>query len=130
MQRKTMILIPEYWHAVARGIDAETTRQLFSFAITRAWRRARSDFAQLIADHTPEPFKVQTGFVCYIRENLDTGEQTSPWMSRQYDLLIHDPRDSRPFYAIDQLVLCHADQFRCVVEVKSYLGKRAFTRDI
>jgi hypothetical protein len=126
-----MILIPEYWHAVARGIDAENDKATIFIHHNASLGVAREAILRkVIIDHTPEPFKVQTGFVCHVQDNIDTGEQSSPWMSRQYDLLVHDPWHSRPFYAIDQLVVVPRRSARCVVEVKSYLGKRAFEKKL
>lgn len=122
-----MILIPEYWRAVARGIDAEDEKASIFIRHRPSLGIARETILRtLVANHTPEPFDVHTGFINYLLQNVESRKLTAHWHSKQCDLLVYDPRVDRPYYAIDQLVVVPRNAVKSVIEVKSELKLDTF----
>jgi hypothetical protein len=70
-----------------------------------------------IRHETPERCRVETGFI----RNLQSGD-----VSRQCDLLIHDPTDLPPLYRWEDFVVVDTSSARAVVEIKSFLNQDEF----
>jgi hypothetical protein len=122
-----MLLIPEYWNAVARAIDAENQKASIFIKHAGSLGAAREAILrQLIVDQTPEPFAVQTGFICNLAQNYNTFKLTDFWLSKQCDVLVFDPRVDRPYYSIGNLAVVDPHSAKSVVEVKSALREDTF----
>jgi hypothetical protein len=114
-----MIPVPEYWQAVALGIEAEDRKATLFIRQNDSLGAAREAILRdLIRRQTPEPFRVRTGFVFQVNPE--------PWSSRQCDILVYDPTVAQPYYEIGELVVVPRPAARAVVEVKTGLEERTF----
>jgi hypothetical protein len=113
-----------YWQAVAKGLEAESEKAAVYVTHGASLGVAREAiFARLLRNETPGPFRVKTGLV-------RGGARRSVVTSRQCDLLIYNPDENTPHYAMEEFVVVPADCARIVVEVKSTLNKMHFKKAI
>ena len=111
-----MLQIPEYWKAVARSIDAEEQKASIFIHHKHSLGVAREAILRdLLIKHTPEPYRVGTGFIYQFN--------TDWWDSRQCDVLVYNPAIAQPDYAIGGLVVVNRQTARLVIEVKTSLEK-------
>jgi hypothetical protein len=107
----TRIPDPTYWQAVANGINAENQKATIFLKHNPSIGIAREAIVRdLLVKQTPEPYRVATGFI------YEYG--TEPWSSKQCDVLVYDPMESQPHYAIGGLSVVPRKAARLVVEVK------------
>jgi hypothetical protein len=113
-----------YWQAVARGLEAESEKAAVYVTHGGSLGVAREViFANLLKNETPGPYRVRTGLIRgKVGKNILT--------SRQCDVLVYNPNDNTPHYAIEEFVVVPADCARVVVEVKSTLNKKHFKHAI
>jgi hypothetical protein len=112
-----------YWQAVAKGLEAESEKAAVYVTHGASLGVAREAiFANLLKNETPGPFRVRTGLIRGKLGNVVT--------SRQCDLLIYNPDENTPHYAMEEFVVVPADCAKIVVEVKSTLNKKHFKRAI
>lgn len=116
-------LPPEYWQAVAQGIDAEDQKAGLVIKHNQSIGAARESILRdLLRRQTPEPYRVRTGFVHQFLPDAH-------YCSKQCDVLVYDPTVAQPDYQIDDLIVVPRDAAKAVVEVKTTLEHREF-RDI
>jgi hypothetical protein len=118
-----MLHTPEYWRALAKGIDAEEAKASIFLHHKHSVGAAREAILRdLLVKHTPEPYRVGTGFI----------HQYTPerWESRQCDVLVYDPSVSQPDYAIGGLVVVNRPAARLVIEVKTGLDGDTFQQTL
>jgi hypothetical protein len=114
--------LSEYWRAVAQAINAENRKASLFLKDKHSRGIAREAILRFsIATHTPEPFKVETGFICNIPSNAASGKAPELWYSSQCDVLVYDPHVARPYYSFDKLAVVSPCAARAVVEVKTDL---------
>jgi hypothetical protein len=114
-----MLPIPEYWQAVAHGIDAEDRKASLFIKHSASVGTAREAILrEVLVKQTPEPFRVGTGFVYQ--------PTPEPWSSKQCDLLVYDPTVAQPYYSIGGIVVLHRDATRLAIEVKTEMNRSAF----
>ena len=88
-----MLPLREYWQAIANAIDAEEKKASIFIRHRPSIGVAREAILRdLLAKHTPEPYRVSTGFIYQFN--------TAWWNSRQCDVLVYDPTICQPDYAI------------------------------
>jgi hypothetical protein len=122
-----MIPITEYWHAVAKTIDAEDEKLSLFVPHSGELGRAREAILRhFLLAHTPDPFRVETGFICRFSGQVGSLEPSYRWTSRQCDLLVYNPQISRPYYSFENLVVVPHQAAKSVVEVKTHLVEREF----
>jgi hypothetical protein len=127
MQGRFMIPIPEYWRAVAEAINAEDEKlSLFVNHPTGLGTAREAILRHFLVAHTPEPFRIKTGFICHLLAKVGSPELSDQWTSKQCDLLVYNPQIARPYYAIENLVVVPREVAAAVIEVKSDLGKDSF----
>lgn len=69
---------------------------------------------KLLAEQTPEPYRINTGFVVYAPDPRRC--------SSQCDVLVYDPKVSQPLYRIDEFVVVPPEATRLVIEVRSNMS--------
>src|SRR5690349_15882290 len=117
-----MIPLPEYWQAVAKGIDAEDEKASLFIKHNLTVGTAREEILRdLMRRQTPEPFRVQTGFIHQI---LPDQQYCSP----QCDIVVYDPSIAQPDYHIGELVVVARWPAKAIVEVKTYLDNEEFEK--
>lgn len=68
---RAMLDVPEYWQAVAGGIDAEETKASLFIKHAPSIGVAREIILrELLVRHTPEPFRIATGFIYNYLEGI------------------------------------------------------------
>jgi hypothetical protein len=109
---------PEYWRAVAQGLEAESQKAAIYVKHALSLGIAREAiFRNLIEHETPGPYLVKTGLI--------RGKRDGDWInSRQCDLLVYDPTVNTPFYRMDDFVVIPSAAGKVVVEVKSTLDRQ------
>jgi hypothetical protein len=128
MEGAVMIPIKEYWHAVAKGIDAENEKvSQFINHPTGLGTAREAILRHFMITHLPEPFEIGTGFVSVIQSKVGSSEPPNQWVSMQCDLLVHNPQIARPYYGIENLVVVPRCAAQAVVEVKSQLDDAALS---
>jgi hypothetical protein len=111
--------MPDYWQAVARGIDAEDQKATIFVAQNDSLGVAREAILRdLLVKQTPEPYRVSTGFI-YL-------PNPEPWSSKQCDVLVYDPTVSQPYYAIGGFSVVPRRAAKLVIEVKTNLELETF----
>jgi len=122
-----MIPISEYWHAVAKAIDAEDEKlRQFVFHTGELGTAREAILRQFLVTHTPEPFRIETGFICHFMTKVGAPEPEGRWTSKQCDLIVYNPQFERPYYSIQNLVVVPRDAAMAVVEVKTDLRTKTF----
>jgi hypothetical protein len=117
-------IIEGYWKAVAKGIDAEDEKLTVLVRHGPSLGAGREAILRnLVERQTPAPFTVATGFAFY---HEDPSRKPDPYYSRQCDLLVFDPTESRPLYTIDAFCVVPYIACKFVIEVKSSLNKKPF----
>lgn len=110
----------EYWSAVAAGIAAEDTKAgVFvkhrgSLGLIR-----EAIFRHELRKETRSPLLIGTGFVCNPKRPDDK-------CSSQLDILVYDPTEEMPLYAIDEFVVVSSKAACCAIEVKTDLDTDGF----
>jgi hypothetical protein len=104
-----------YWQIVSQGMDVED-RRLRMFVRHKASLGVGREhiLRKLLADQTPEPYRVNTGFVAHPAGGRVTSDQC--------DVLVYDPRVSQPLYRIDEFVVVPPDAARIAIEVRSNMS--------
>lgn len=104
----------EYWPLVSQSMDLEDRRlQLFvrhkpSLGIGR-----EHIVRKFLAEHTPEPFRVSTGFIAVpLRPDI---------LSDQCDVLVYNPQIAQPLFRIDEFIVAGSICVRIAIEVRSKL---------
>lgn len=124
---RLMIPIPEYWRAVAKAINAEDEKlSLFVNHASGLGTGREAILRRFLVTHTPEPFRIETGFIGRLLAPVGSPELSDQWTSMQCDLLVYNPQIARPYYAIEDLVVVPREAAAAVVEVKTDLGERSF----
>jgi hypothetical protein len=114
-----MIPFPDYWQAVAHGIDAEERKASLLIKHSGSVGVAREAILRdVLVKQTPEPFRVATGFVYQ--------PTPEPWTSKQCDLLVYDPTVAQPYYTIAGMVVLPRHATRLAIEVKTNLSSSEF----
>src|SRR4051794_18514958 len=79
-----MLNTPEYCQAVARGIDAEEAKaRLFIHHNDSLGSAREAILRDVLVKHTPEPYKVRTGFIYQGRTSTGGKEGQAGWAVRQ-----------------------------------------------
>jgi hypothetical protein len=116
----TMISSPEYWQAVAQGIDAEETKATLFIKHNASVGAAREEILkEFLRRRTPEPFRVRSGFIHRLFEKPNDN-----YCSRQLDVLVYDASIAQPDYEIGELVLLPGSSVgnaAAIVEAKTML---------
>ena len=104
-----------YWQIVSQGMEVED-RRLRMFVRHKASLGVGREhiLRKLLTDQTPEPYRVNTGFVTHPARPGTT--------SGQCDVLVYDPRVSQPLYRIDEFVVVPPDAARIAIEVRSNMS--------
>lgn len=115
-----MIKIPEYWQAIARGIDAEEQKASILIRHNASVGAAREAILRdVLVKQTPVPYRVASGFVFV--------DQPQEWCSKQCDVLVYDPTVAQPYYSIGDLCVVARWSAKLVSEVKSRLDQEAWS---
>ncbi len=104
-----------YWQIVSQGMEVED-RRLRMFVRHKASLGVGREhiLRKLLTEQTPEPYRVNTGFVIHPASSRVT--------SGQCDVLVYDPRVSQPLYRIDEFAVVSADAARIAIEVRSKMS--------
>lgn len=104
-----------YWQIVSQGMEVED-RRLRMFVRHKASLGVGREhiIRKLLTDHTPEPYRVNTGFVAHPASPSVTSDQC--------DVLVYDPRASQPLYRIDEFVVVPPAAARIAIEVRSNMS--------
>ena len=104
-----------YWRIVSQGMEVED-RRLRMFVRHKASLGVGREhiLRKLLAEQTPEPYRVNTGFVAHPAAPRVTSDQC--------DVLVYDPRASQPLYRIDQFVVVPPAAARLAIEVRSNMS--------
>jgi hypothetical protein len=122
-----MIPLTEYWHAVAKAIDAEDEKlSLFVDHPGELGTAREAILRHFLVAQTPEPFRIETGFICHLLTKVGSSDPPDRWTSMQCDLLVYNPQIARPYYAIENLVVLPREVVAAIIEVKSDLGEKTF----
>jgi hypothetical protein len=104
-----------YWQLISQSMDLEDRRlRMFvrhkgSLGVGR-----ETILRKFLADQTPEPLRISTGFVAV--------PARPEWCSDQCDVLVYDPRSSQPLYRIDEFVVVPSQAARLAIEVRSNMS--------
>jgi hypothetical protein len=105
---------PEYWQAVAKGLEAESAKASVYVTHSASLGVAREIiFRRIIAQETRGPFLVKTGII--------RRDEPEIAVSNQCDLVVYNPHAGTPYYAIDDFVVVPSSIAPIVIEVKSAL---------
>ncbi|MBT6496500.1 MAG: hypothetical protein HOL01_18360 [Planctomycetaceae bacterium] len=106
---------PEYWTAVAKGIEAEDDKaRIYASSHPPSLGVAREGIIRAeMRRETPHPFEVTTGMVCLQSDHSR--------YSKQLDVLVYNPEVARPFYDVEGFSIVSELAASCAVEVKSNL---------
>jgi len=114
-----MLDLPEYWQAIAQGIDAEDKKASIFIHHKHSLGVAREAILRdLLLKHTPEPYRVSTGFIYQFNPEW--------WESLQCDVLVYDPTVVQPDLSIGGLVVVNRSAAKLVTEVKTRLDNETF----
>jgi hypothetical protein len=112
-------IIPEYWQAVARAIDAENAKASIFIKHNASIGAAREAILKdVLSRQTLDPYRVTSGFVFHPTSNN--------WCSLQCDVIVYDPSVARPYYAIGELAVVPREAASLVIEVKTGLDEEEF----
>ncbi len=113
-----MIQNDKFWAAVAMGMEAENEKMEVFVRHKESRGVAREAILRnLLRSQTRAPYIVTTGFVC---DKDIVGEP-----SNQSDVLVYNPEQGRPYYAIDEFSVVPDNAAAFIFEVKSYLDEQA-----
>lgn len=103
---------PEYWQAVARGLEAESQKAAVYVTHPPSLGVAREIILRnIIQKETPGQYSIKTGLI----RGRDGTE------SKQCDLIIYNQHEHTPNYQIDEFVVVPPASTRVAIEVKSRL---------
>lgn len=104
-----------YWQLVSQGMDLEDRRLRMFVKHKGSLGTGRETIVRkFLADQTPEPYRVSSGFVVFPPD-----PQIS---SAQCDVLVYDPRKGQPLYRLDEFVVVSPDTSRLAIEVRSSMS--------
>lgn len=104
-----------YWQLVSQGMDLEDRRLRMFVRHNGSLGTGRETIVRkLLVEQTPEPYRVNTGFVVHPRNPSIS--------SAQCDVLVYDPRVAQPLYRIDDFVVVQQSSARFVIEVRSNMS--------
>lgn len=119
-----MIPLPEYWQAVAQGIDAEERKASLFIKHNVSVGAAREEILRdFLRKHTPEPYRARSGFI----HQLDQNRERS-YCSPQLDVVVYNPAIAQPDYQIGELVVVPRRPATLTAEVKTDLDKKEWER--
>jgi hypothetical protein len=116
---------PEFYNAIALGIDAENAKATAYIKHGPSLGNAREIILRdVVREATPEPFRFGTGFIHHIMESGETK------LTRQCDVLVYDPTLDPPKYSFENFVILGPNTVKIAIEVKSDLDSDKFNHAV